>query len=42
MTAGIREVVCSDTIERGCSKISAAGRIAQTIKNADSNDTKIE
>jgi ribose-phosphate pyrophosphokinase len=42
MTAGIRDVVCSDTIERGCSKISAAGRIAQTIKNADSNDTKNE
>jgi ribose-phosphate pyrophosphokinase len=34
MTAGIRDVVCSDTIERGCSKISAAGRIAQTIKKS--------
>jgi ribose-phosphate pyrophosphokinase len=35
MTAGIREVICSDTIERGCSKISAANEIAQTIKNSD-------
>ena len=26
MAAGIRDVVCSDTIERGCSKISAAGQ----------------
>jgi ribose-phosphate pyrophosphokinase len=34
MAAGIREVVCSDTIERGCSKISAAGRIAQTLKKS--------
>ncbi len=29
--AGIRDVVCSDTIERGCSKISAAGQIARAI-----------
>jgi ribose-phosphate pyrophosphokinase len=34
MAAGIRDVVCSDTIERGCSKISAADRIAQTIKKS--------
>jgi ribose-phosphate pyrophosphokinase len=34
MAAGIRDVVCSDTIERGCSKISAANRIAQTIKKS--------
>jgi ribose-phosphate pyrophosphokinase len=32
MTAGIREVICSDTIERGCSKITAADQIAQIIK----------
>jgi ribose-phosphate pyrophosphokinase len=36
MTAGIRDVVCSDTIERGCSKISASGRIAQTLMRGDS------
>ena len=36
MTAGIRDVVCSDTIERGCSKISASGRIAQTLIKGDS------
>jgi ribose-phosphate pyrophosphokinase len=36
MTAGIRDVVCSDTIERGCSKISASGRIAQTLIRGDS------
>jgi ribose-phosphate pyrophosphokinase len=29
--AGIREVACSDTIERGCSKISAANQIARAI-----------
>jgi ribose-phosphate pyrophosphokinase len=40
MTAGIREVICSDTIERGCSKISAAEKIAQTIKKADSKNRK--
>ena len=34
MTAGIRDVICSDTIERGCSKISAAEKIAQTIKKS--------
>ena len=32
MAAGIREVICSDTIERGCSKITAADQIAHTIK----------
>ena len=30
--AGIREVICSDTIERGCSKITAADQIALIIK----------
>ena len=30
--AGIREVICSDTIERGCTKITAADQIARTIK----------
>jgi ribose-phosphate pyrophosphokinase len=29
--AGIKEVVCSDTIERGCSRYSAAGRISKTL-----------
>ncbi|MEN6442264.1 MAG: ribose-phosphate diphosphokinase [Methanoregula sp.] len=28
---GIRDIVCSDTIERGCSKISAAGLIASAL-----------
>jgi ribose-phosphate pyrophosphokinase len=32
MAAGIRDVICSDTIERGCSKISAAERIAAALK----------
>ncbi len=31
-SAGIRDVVCSDTIERGCSKISAAECIAAALK----------
>jgi ribose-phosphate pyrophosphokinase len=31
MEAGIRDVICSDTIERGCSKISAADQIAHTL-----------
>jgi len=35
MAAGIREVICSDTIERGCSKIPAANRIAESIKKSD-------
>ena len=30
--SGIREVFCSDTIERGCSRISAANRIAAAIR----------
>jgi ribose-phosphate pyrophosphokinase len=28
---GIRDIICSDTIERGCSKISAAGLIATAL-----------
>jgi ribose-phosphate pyrophosphokinase len=32
MAAGIRDVICSDTIERGCSKISAADTIAAELK----------
>ena len=32
MSAGIRDVICSDTIERGCSKISAAYTIAAGLK----------
>jgi ribose-phosphate pyrophosphokinase len=34
MTSSIRDVICSDTIERACSKVSAAERIAHAIKNA--------
>lgn len=30
--AGIREIVCSDTIERGCSRYSAAGMIAGAVR----------
>jgi ribose-phosphate pyrophosphokinase len=30
--AGIKDVVCSDTIERGCSRYSAAGRVAELLK----------
>ena len=30
--SGIREVFCSDTIERGCSRLSAANRIAAAIR----------
>jgi ribose-phosphate pyrophosphokinase len=33
MASGIREVICSDTIERACSRVSAAERIAWAIKN---------
>lgn len=33
MTSGIRDLVCSDTIERACSRISAADRIAHALKN---------
>jgi ribose-phosphate pyrophosphokinase len=36
MAAGIRDVICSDTIEQGCSKISAASRIAIAIKEPES------
>jgi ribose-phosphate pyrophosphokinase len=32
MATGIRDVTCSDTIERGCSRISAADQIAQAIR----------
>lgn len=32
MTSGIRDVICSDTIERACSRVSAADRIADAIK----------
>jgi ribose-phosphate pyrophosphokinase len=32
IAAGIRDVICSDTIERACSKVSAADRIAQAIR----------
>jgi ribose-phosphate pyrophosphokinase len=30
--AGVKEVICSDTIERGCSRISAANRIAAALR----------
>jgi ribose-phosphate pyrophosphokinase len=30
--AGVRDVVCSDTIERACSRISAAQQIAAALK----------
>jgi len=33
MTTGIRDVICSDTIERACSRITAADRIAEAIRN---------
>lgn len=33
IAAGVREVVCSDTIEKGCSRISAAGPIAGAVRN---------
>jgi ribose-phosphate pyrophosphokinase len=32
MATGIRDVICSDTIERSCSRISAAGQIADALK----------
>jgi ribose-phosphate pyrophosphokinase len=32
MATGIRDVVCSDTIERSCSRIPAADRIAQALR----------
>ncbi len=34
MATGIRDVICSDTIERACSKISAADQIARAIRKA--------
>ncbi len=34
MATGIRDVICSDTIERSCSRISAAGRIADALKKS--------
>lgn len=30
--AGIRDIACSDTIERGCSRISAAAQVATALK----------
>jgi ribose-phosphate pyrophosphokinase len=30
--AGVRDVICSDTIERGCSRISAADQIARALE----------
>jgi ribose-phosphate pyrophosphokinase len=36
VAAGIRDVICSDTIEQGCSKISAASQIANAIKESGS------
>ena len=32
MATGIRDVICSDTIERGCSRISAADQIAIALR----------
>jgi len=32
MEAGVRDVICSDTIERGCSRISAANQIAHALQ----------
>lgn len=34
MSTGIRDVVCSDTIERGCSRISATNQIATALRHA--------
>jgi ribose-phosphate pyrophosphokinase len=31
-SAGLREIICSDTIERECSRLSAAGQIAAAVK----------
>jgi ribose-phosphate pyrophosphokinase len=33
MAAGIREVICSDTVERACSRVSAADTIAKALRN---------
>jgi ribose-phosphate pyrophosphokinase len=38
--AGIRDVVCSDTIERGCSRFSAAGAVARAIARGDAPKKK--
>ena len=35
MATGIRDVICSDTIERGCSRISAVNQIAAAVTHAD-------
>jgi len=35
MATGIRDVICSDTIERGCSQISAVDQIAAAVTDAD-------
>jgi len=32
MEAGVRDVICSDTIERGCSRVSAADQIALALQ----------
>lgn len=32
--AGIRDIVCSDTIERGCSRVTAAGCIAACLRKS--------
>ena len=33
MATGIRDVICSDTIERSCSRVSAADQIAHALRN---------
>jgi ribose-phosphate pyrophosphokinase len=35
MATGIRDVICSDTIERGCSRISAVDEIVAAVNDAD-------
>ena len=30
---GIREIICSDTIERGCSRITAASQVATALRS---------
>jgi ribose-phosphate pyrophosphokinase len=34
--AGVRDVICSDTIERGCSRVSAAHQIAHALQSRTS------
>ncbi|MHB8164051.1 MAG: ribose-phosphate diphosphokinase, partial [Methanoregula sp.] len=34
--AGVRDVICSDTIERGCSMVSAADQIAHALQTRSS------